>query len=487
VLLARAEGHRLALAPSTVRKDRIPEAVALALFAVLVLRPALRERPQPQGDSAEYFLTSESLLNHGTPLVMQEDLGSLGELARRHGREEELTFPSSLYLASPAGDVQGIHFWAYPLATLPARVLLRALGEHELKAPQITNAALLLSALVHVLCFSTLSVLAARVFAAGLCLSPLLHFVLWPHPEVFSTTLVASALVFRHDRRPIPAVLCAALASTQNTPLVLLAGWLLVSSFRAKGRGDRVLLVAAFLPALAPSALALLTLGTPHVLIRAGAADTANLSLRRALELLLDPDIGLFPYAPLTLLVALIALARRPSRPLVEDAILLLGMAFACTVVANWNSGTSGPSRYGVWLLPLAVDMLARSAAGASRAYRIAAVLAVAVQAAIAIGRGGLHAGDDHLRHGALAEVVLDRWPSLYDPDFEVFTERTRHEEGQAEGPVVFEAGGRCRKALLQKRHVAELVGRCGPWPEGPDFRALKAAKGRDARAYVSY
>jgi hypothetical protein len=128
--------------------------VAIALFAVFVLRPALRDRPQPQGDSAEYFFTSESLLNHGTPLLQQEDLDSLGELARRHGREEELAFPSSLFVASPEGVVQGVHFWAYPLATLPASVLLRALGQYELKAPQITNALLLLAALVHVLYFS---------------------------------------------------------------------------------------------------------------------------------------------------------------------------------------------------------------------------------------------------------------------------------------------------------------------------------------------
>ncbi len=468
-------------------RSRRLEVASLALFAVFVLRPALRDRPQPQGDGAEYFFTAESLLNHGTPFLEREDLDSMGELARRHGREEELAFPSSLYLASPTGAVQGIHFWAYPLATLPARALLRAFGEHELKAPQITNGILLLSALVHVLYFSTLPALAARVFAAGLVMAPLLHFVLWPHPEVFSTALAASALVFRHDRRPIPAVLCAALASTQNTPLVLLAGWLLASSFRAAGRGDRALLAAAFLPALAPSALALLTLGTPHVLIRAGAADPANLSLRRALDLLLDPDIGLLPYAPLTLVVAGAAVALRPSRPEVEDAILLFAMAFACTVVTNWNSGTSGPSRYGVWLLPLAVDIVARSAGGPSRALRAAAVLAVAVQAAIAIGRGGPHAGDDHLRHSAVATVVLDRWPSLYDPDFEVFTERTRHEEGPPMGPVVFVVEGRCRKALLQSRHRRELTLMCGPWRSGPDFRALKASKGRDTWAYVSY
>jgi hypothetical protein len=461
--------------------------VALVLFAVFVLRPGFRDRPRSQGDSGEYFLTAESLLNHGTPFVEPQDLASLDALARRHRVETGLGWPSSLHVTSPDGLVQGVHFWAYPLATLPLKWLLRATGENELKALQITNLIFLVSCLVHALFFSKWPLLAARVFAAGLALSPLLPFVLWPHPEVFSASLTAFALVFRHDGRRIPAVLCAAVAAAQNAPLVLVAAWLLASFLPEAPRGDRLLLVAAFLPALVPPALAWATLGTPHVLLLAGAADPANLSARRALELLIDPDLGLLAHLPLTLPVAAFALLKRPERALVEDAVLLVAMAYACTVVTNWNSGTSGPSRYGIWLLPLAVDALARSAVRPSPVFPRAAALAVAVQAAILVGRGGPQALDDHLRHSPLAEVLLDRWPSLYDPGFEVFAERTLHEEQALRGLVVFRAEGRCRKALLQKRHRAELRERCGPWRVGPDFRELVAAKGKDAWTYVDY
>ncbi len=486
MLYRDAAGTGVTLAPPPAR-SRWPEAVALVLFAIFVLRPAFRERPRAQGDSGEYFLTAESLLNHATPFVHAQDLDSLGEAARRYHLEGAFGRVLSLHLAGPDGRIQGIHFWAYPLATLPMRGLLRVLGENELKAPQITNALLLLLALLHVLFRSRLPPFAARVFAAGLVLSPLLPFVLWPHPEVFSAALTASALVFRHDGRPVPAVLCAALASTQNAPLLLLAACLLAGAFPSASCRDRARLVLAFAPALVPPLLALSTLGAPSVLMRAGAADPANLSVRRALDLLFDPDVGLLPYAPLTLLVAGAAVVARPSRPLLEDAALLCAGAFACTFVTNWNSGTSGPSRYGVWLLPLAVDAVARAAAWPSPAFRAAAALAVATQAAIAIGRGGPHAPDDHLRHSPLATFLLDRRPSLYEPDGEVFVERTLGREGPPAGPVVFRAGGRCRKALVQKRHRAELRETCGQWKSGPDFRVLIAREGKDAWAYVDY
>jgi len=468
-------------------RARGPEAVALLLFAVFVLRPAFRERPRAHGDSGEYFLTAESLLSHGSPALHGDDLVSLGEAAQKHRIEGTFGRLLSLYLPSRDGRVYGIHFWAYPLVTLPAKAALRLLGENEMKAPQITNALLLLAALVHVLFFSTLSMVARRVFAAGLVLSPLLPFVLWPHPEVFSCTLVASALVFRHERRPVAAVLCAALASAQNSPLVLLAAWLLGSAWRGASSWERLRLVLAFLPALVPVVMALLTFGTPSLLLRAGAADPVHLSVRRTLELFLDPDLGLLPYAPLTLGLAAAAMVLLRTPELLEDGVLLLAMAFACTAVANWNHGTSGPSRYAVWLFPLVIDMVARAASVSSAAWRAAALSAIAVQAAIAMGRGGPHAPDDHLRHGVVARFLLARWPAAYDPDPEVFAERSRNAERPLDEPAIFRADGACRKALVQKRHLPELRAECGEPRSAPDFRALVAREGRDAWAYVNY
>ena len=65
--------------------------------------------------------------------------------------------------------------------------------------------------------------LARRAAAALLPSSPVLGFLLWPHPEVLSFSMATFALVAGMRGRSGLAALCAAVASVQNPPLALLA------------------------------------------------------------------------------------------------------------------------------------------------------------------------------------------------------------------------------------------------------------------------
>ena len=73
-----------------------------------------------------------------------------------------------------------------------------------------------------------------------------------------------------------------------------------------------------------------------------------------------------------------------------------------------------------------------------------------------------------------------------------MFTERTENREinpdrTQTE-PVVYRSALGCRKAWLQKRHLAAMGESCGRPPiEGPDFRQLKARQRPNAWAYVRW
>lgn len=77
-------------------------------------------------------------------------------------------------------------------------------------------------------------------------------------------------------------------------------------------------------------------------------------------------------------------------------------------------------------------------------------------------------------------------------PTVETFVERTRHEEMNPDlpqmDPVVYRSGRGCRKAWVQKRHLPAVTAACGgPPTSGPEFRVLKASRGPDAWAYVSW
>jgi hypothetical protein len=337
----------------------------------------------------------------------------------------------------------------------------------------------------------------SRRLALGglLLLSPALGFLMWPHPEVFTFAFVTLALVLTARGGHAAAVLAAALASLQNPPLVLLVAMLwaaaALAAWRKKSPGRAALATLAALPGLLPAAFFQWQFGVFNLSVRPSEA-AESLSALRALDLAIDPNLGLLPHAPLLLLLgiggALGALRRLKPWPALLVLVLLPALAFACTANSNWNNDTSGPSRYVVWMLPiLALVAAGEIALGPTRPLGRwggwALGLALATQAAAVLARGGPLARSDFLEHSWAARLVLDHRPSLYRPAPEVFVERTLHHEGPFEGPVVYrDANGRCRKAWLQWRHAGALLAQCGPPPGGVAARLRENADSRETK-----
>ena len=88
-----------------------------------------------------------------------------------------------------------------------------------------------------------------------------------------------------------------------------------------------------------------------------------------------------------------------------------------------------------------------------------------------------------------MAGAILDRWPAAYDPDFEVFRERTAHTETDLDGPFIHERDGRCRKALARWKHADALRPRCGPIPDAvrPFFESRPPKEEKSRWVYVDY
>jgi hypothetical protein len=245
----------------------------------------------------------------------------------------------------------------------------------------------------------------------------------------------------------------------------------------------------------------------------------ASLSFHRGFDLVFDPNLGVLPHAPVTLLLAvvgaLVALARvgsglasrirggpaaglktRDLTPFLLVFGLLPLLMYACTANSNWNNDTTGPSRYVVWLFPLLAFVAAAETGGPAsrRPGRVASWalgLALATQAAAVLVRGGPVAPSDFLEHSPAARLVLERWPARYNPEPLVFVERTLGHEGPFQGPVIYrDEAGRCRKAWLQWRHGPALVAACGPPPGRSATLLEENAHRRDRKrqwTYVNY
>jgi hypothetical protein len=476
------------------------EKLALAAAAVSLLVPAALLTPRASGDSGEYYLTAESLLNHGSPDLRGTDMASLqARMARQPVEGSFRTLRS--YREGRGRGLYALHFFAYPAATLPARAVLRRTGANEFKAFALTNALLLLGALAVWLFAAPYPPRWRLLGAALLVVSPIGWFVRLTHSEVYSASLVVAALVCWRARAPVGATLLAALAALQNPPLVILTGMMGLQAVLAPapGRARRAALAAlCALPAAVPYAFNLFAFGTPSVI----ADENIHVSLispGRALELLFDLNVGLLPYAPITVLLALAAtvmgLARAETRAVVLWCwAAFVAMALVCSAMHDWNHGTSGPSRYAVWLFPLLVLVVCEVFSRVPSSWPVAAAAAALLaQTAVFVARAGLRAPEDYLQHSWAARRALRLRPSLYRPTHEIFIERTAHADwphDSGEGPFVYAEDGGCRKALAQKRHAEALRARCGGEP--PAFTRFVAevkerGGGRGEWVYVDY
>lgn len=435
--------------------------LALGLVAGFFLLEGLRLPAITEGDAWEYLLMAESLFHHGSPDVRVGDVRALGSLSLRFGVPMDFSDVEKGYFESPRGGKYCYHFFGYSLLTLPAKAIFHAFHLNELKAPTLTNALLLLFAL-------------ARSLAAGgergwglfglSLFSPVLFFVRWPHTEVMSFAFVTLALLFREEGRGRVAILAAAVAAMQNPPLVflVLALWLQEVLETRSGR-SLVLSSLAALPVLFPAVFFFFEFGTPSLIGREGAS-LSRLSLWRTYELFFDWNIGMLPFIPLALGLFFFVLVRsRASVPL-RNAGLLFLLALASTVTLNWNHGTSGPSRYTLWMLPLVFEGVLPP--GPLHVPRFLLALAIVMHGGIAFLHGGIGSVPDYRDHSFAARQILKWAPRLYNPSPEIFVARTLHqEEASPKTPVVYKDGGRCRKALVRPEDREVLLSACGELP----------------------
>jgi len=490
-MLFRPAPERPALRPTAAAGEvalaRAAQAVAALATAALVLT-ALVAHPIPAGDAGEYLAMAESLWRHGTPEMRPGDVYGLAAVASGMA---DINFADVRrgYFEDRAGARLSYHFWGYSALGLPVRAVLRLTGARAVRALPLANALLFSAALWAVAQARRLCGTERLALTCLLLFSPALWLLLWPHPEVYTFSMVTLALVGLSARKLGAALLATSAAAMQNPPLIVLAGaiWILILKDRVLVPASLAVRVRALalagllsLPAVVPMVYFYVHFGTPSVIARQGGATLDVLSLRKALELFFDLDLGLLPCVPIVILAwaagVAVCLVRRTVALDFLAAAVLLPMALMCSTTTNWNHGATGPSRYAVWMTPLLYGAFLawRTRLGGSdtappHAYRVLLAAAVATQAAITLGRGGPLARPDYLDHSAAARFALRHAPTLYNPSPEIFVARTLHLDAPGyldlTRPVLYRDGGTCRKAWARPEDLDALAAACGRTP----------------------
>jgi hypothetical protein len=441
----------------------------LAAFLVLLIGSVISlgnaAHPLAAGDASEYYAHIEAFHRHRWPDLRPDTARAVTRMAAQHGYSNP--HADFGYFPSPRDNrLYGYHFWGYGLAVWPLRALLGAIGGDPFAAPGLFNFALFL--LTFGVAFSlaragrTVLPLALWTLCAG---SPLLWYLRWPTPEVWTWSGVFLALCALGRKRFALAAFCAALAAWQNPPVLFLAWWCValaaLHARRASLPFARVVLpaVAAALLCFVPNAFYLYYFGHSSLIFATVYKfDLNNISFARFGDILFDLNQGMLPYVPFIMLAAawslVRALRRKDGLALGGFAVLLLMIA-ACCLNGHWNVGEAGMRRYSAWMLPLWAWLALRPLP----APQISRLVLVALLWQLAIV--STHDGATFFRgHTPWARWVLSNAPALYRPDPIVFTERSPQHGASPENaaPVAFvREDGSVSKLLIAKRALPAL------------------------------
>lgn len=443
-------------------------AVVTTAYLLVLIVGIAGSQPRRVGDAQEYMAMALNLAGLHPPSVSASDIREIeanfrsmdllfdaGTRARLHAEGslfDQVPVQNDVYLR-PDGRQDFPHFWFYPALAAPEVEVARLLGINPGYGFAFLNVILLTTA------FFMVVRQIPTALALMLFVGPVLWWVDKAHPEAFTFSLLAIALVRLRDR-PWWSLLALAAASTQNPPIALALPlfWVVAAAM------DRNLLRRRrfWIGSAASIALALVHplyylyyqgVLTPQVLNRGAAFHVPTPT--EFVAPLVDLNIGLlvnFPgWLPAIIVFAALPLALKSRRdlkhPFVLAAILtgtIFMLSFAQTT--NVNSGSQGPTRYALWLIPLAIPGFALAA---PHLNRIAKVFAGALAAASIVAAWSVYSPStsegSYLQPTPIASFIWDQHPRLDNPLPEIFYERNAHKEGGVE-PVAVPT---CTKILL--------------------------------------
>jgi hypothetical protein len=410
---------------------------------------------------------------------------------------------------APSGRYYSFHFWLYPLLAAPFLWAVRLAGLTPLLALPLVNATAVLGA-----SFYAASVLSGKLqywVPIAFLLCGTTYYLHWSGPEALTASAAfVSALAAMQGQRG-HAALAAGIAAAHNPGalalVILIGGWGFLLRRDPKNtlfgggklrRIDRVSVVCALgggVIALLSPLFFLVTFGEPS-LIAKQAVDVTLATPGRLFSLLFDLNQGLLVGIPgllvsLGIAIAVVFNLRSPSQQ--RLLYLALGLGALTTLLAalpslgtlNWNSGCSVFMRYAYWAsMPLLVAVLG-VAARLADSVRSKVVWPGALVQALALSLYGISGTSAaYTRHGPVARFVMAHFPAFYNPEPEVFFERSLGREAR---PTAYAAVAWPNKQQPTKILVAPA--RPITWPElcgGQPFEAASIARAGDDAQYLN-
>ncbi len=426
-----------------------------------------------QGDGHEYVLQTVSFQNHFTFGINDDDLEQATE--QFYNNEPGLRSVYNRLAVDDQGLHYSNHFGAYSVLVTPIKMLLLALGQYPLRAFGITNWLLWLAAALTVLFFLKTDDKKRLCLICLLLFNPVFFYLDWVHTEVYIFSFVVIGLVFFYNKNYSVSIIALSAAAMQNLAVIPMAAMVgidyiieCISRYKAeknkfslwgfvKSYWKRIIPYGAYyLIAFIPMITTYMHFGTLNLV--ADVAMESKYIFHKAIDYLIDPNIGILPYEPIIFVlffVLIIIGMKKNTRSAIINLIGFAGMLFIIAHQRQINCGMYCIMRYCVWILPVMLFYVVMNwnicfnDKGLLVAGGVQSIFTFGVLSYCMIG-GGMYTSN---QFADWTKVVLDYCPELYNPSHGIFYSRTLgNEKYYSHYPVIYRnEDGKARKILLSK------------------------------------
>lgn len=423
--------------------------IALIVYSIFVFGLfAFVKKPDIWGDGFEYTYMTESFVQHKSPEQTVSDIAITQEKIKSQNPHINLRPERSGFYENNSGDKwYSYHFWLYPLIVAPVQQVTEFFHGNFLRAFSITNALLYLTMLwgIYLLSASDKKNLLVLLMA----MSPLVPYIIWPHPEVFSASLLAMALVFYFRKNLQMSILLSGLAACQNPPIMFFTVWcgcLYLWQVYKKYKNTHsfdfrefVITGLCAIPLLLSPLFYFINYSVPNLIMGVGGSKSEFINFGRFFSYLFDLNQGLIVYSGLLLFVFLYLVIKNiisRNFKYFELVVISIFVIMGSLTTTNWNCGQTSVIRYVVWMYPLMVFYVVYSIDFTKK--KLLSYLLVANMFIICCAQSWFKGDDRYIWHNIIAKTVLSNYPVLYSPEHDIFVFRTLHNTDKATYPVVY-------------------------------------------------
>lgn len=421
-----------------------------------------KSKPSWNGDAIEYIYTTEAFSNHCTPFITSDDIYQSDLILKKKEPREDY-IPSHIwgFVLSKQKKYVAMHFWGYSLICTPFKAIFEIFGINPYLCFKATNILLFICVAFYLLFYSSIKEFLAYLLIIIFFFSGTLYYIPWTHPEIYTSVLFFLSLISIYDKRLNLSVLFASLASFQNPPIIFVLPFVGIYHIIIYGFDFRkiIQLVLVGSISLFPFVFNFIHFGSMSSV--SDFIDYNKVGLSRLHSTFLDINQGVIVNIPVIFIVTFFFLGKNIYKKRLSFLDLLPVIAIIISIPtmpqANWNMGQSVISRYAYWIsVPLLLYSIIQLSRLKRNFYYLIPITIFQIIWSVSIKRGDWH----YVNHKQLAYYILQNHPSLYNPEPEIFAERTLHREavGPSFSPVLFSTKSTgITKIMVHQSKVDEL------------------------------